>query len=113
MQFIAYALGYAAGTMLGSTVERWMAIGDAMVRIVTPSGTRKLAGLLREAGYYVTTLNAQGRDGDVEVNLSVVPRRKAPQLMRMIHQAHPEAFITVDETTPYRIAARPAASVRK
>lgn len=113
VQFIAYAAGYAAGTMLGSTVERWLAIGNAMVRIVTPGGTRELAKLLREAGYYVTTVNAQGRDGEVEVNLSVVPRRKAPQLMRMIHQAHPNAFITYDETTPYRIAARPAASVRK
>lgn len=113
VQFIAYALGYAGGTMLGSTVERWLAIGNAMVRIVTPGGTRHLAGLLRDAGYYVTTVNAQGRDGDVEVNLSVVPRRKAPQLMRMIHQSHPDAFITYDETTPYRIAARPAASVRK
>lgn len=113
IQFIAYASGYATGTMLGSTVERWLAIGDAMVRVVTPAASQGLTSLLRDAGHYVTVVNAQGRDGDVQVNLSVVPRRKAPRLMAMINQAYPEAFITYEETTPFRLATAHAVSVRK
>lgn len=113
IQFIAYSSGYATGTMLGSTMERWLAIGDAIVRVVTPAGSQKLADLLRDAGHYVTVVDAQGRDGEVQVNLSVVPRRTAPRLMAMINQACPEAFITYEETTPFRLAVAPAVSVRK
>jgi len=90
-----------------------LAIGDAIVRVVTPAGSQKLADLLRDAGHYVTVVDAQGRDGEVQVNMSVVPRRAAPRLMAMISQACPEAFITYEETTPFRLAVAPVASVRK
>ncbi|QDS99548.1 DUF2179 domain-containing protein [Adhaeretor mobilis] len=113
IQFVAYACGYAAGTMLGSTMEKWLAIGDALVRIVTPSGSPELTSLMRDAGYYMTTVDAKGRDGDVQVSLSVVPRRAAPRLMTMARNANPEAFITYEETTPFRLATMPAVSVRK
>lgn len=113
IQFIAYASGYACGTMLGSTIERWLAIGNAMVRIVMPAGSQDLARLIRDAGHYATVVNAQGRDGEVQVSLSVVPRRLAPRLMAVIGQAYPEAFITYEETTPFRLATAPSVSVRK
>ena len=113
IKFIAFASGYAAGTMLGSTVESWLAIGDALVRIVTPSGTPELSQLMRDAGYYVTTVDARGRDGDVQVNLSVIPRKMVPNLMSMIHRINPQAFITYEETTPLRLATTAALSVRK
>ncbi len=113
IQFIAYASGYATGTMLGSTVEKWLAIGDALVRIVTPIGSPELSSFMREAGYYVTTVDAKGRDGDVQVSLTVVPRRAAPRLMAMAHNVNPEAYITYEETTPFRLAAVHAVSVRK
>ncbi len=113
VKFIAYAAGYASGTMLGSTLERWMAIGDALVRIVTPAGSPEITSLMRRAGYFVTTVNAQGRGGEVQINLSVVPRRMAARLMSMARQANPDAFITYEETTPFRFATNPAVSVRK
>ncbi len=74
VQFVAYAGGYATGTMLGSTIESWLAIGDALVRIVAPSGTPELTGMIRDAGYYVTTVDAKGRDGEV----IVVPAERMP-----------------------------------
>jgi len=33
IQFVAYAGGYAAGTMFGSTLEKWLAISDALIRV--------------------------------------------------------------------------------
>jgi uncharacterized protein YebE (UPF0316 family) len=36
IKIVAYAGGYAAGTMLGSTFERWLAMGSVLVRIVAP-----------------------------------------------------------------------------
>ena len=36
LQFIAYAGGYASGTMLGSNIERWLAVGKVVLRIIVP-----------------------------------------------------------------------------
>ena len=35
VKFVAYAAGYAAGTMLGVSVERWIAVGDSLLRVVS------------------------------------------------------------------------------
>ncbi|TWU40069.1 hypothetical protein Q31b_34130 [Novipirellula aureliae] len=113
VKFLAYSGGYACGTMLGSTLERWHAVGDSIVRVVTPTSAPSVAPTLREAGYYVTTVDAEGRDGPVSVSLSVVPRRRVHQMLQRIHQISPKSFVTHEETTPIRLPITPAVSVRK
>lgn len=115
LQFIAYAAGYAAGTMSGSTVERWLALGNAMVRIIAPIDSPSVADALRERGYYVTVLNASGRDGDVRISFSVVPRKRLPETIRLVHEINDQAFVTFEETTmaTMKAAAAPAVRVRK
>ncbi|MCA9131879.1 MAG: DUF2179 domain-containing protein [Planctomycetales bacterium] len=113
LKFVAYAAGYACGTVLGSTLDRWLAIGDTLVRVVTPLGAPSVVGLLRDAGYYVTTLGAEGRDGQVKVILSVVPRRTVRQMLALVHKASPQSFVTFEETTPIRFVTSPAIAVRK
>ncbi len=112
-KFIAYSSGYASGTMLGSTLERWLAIGDAIVRVITPAGAPSVARVLREAGYFVTNITAEGLDGPAHVDFSVVPRRNVRELLTIIHRESPESFVTVEETTPIRRPVTPAVSVRK
>jgi len=112
IKFIAYASGYATGTMLGVSVERWLAIGESIVRVVTPVDSPPVEDSLRGAGYYVTLLNARGRDGDVSVAFSVVPRRKIPQVLKLLHEVNPAAFVTFETTTPVQ-GAVPAQRIRK
>lgn len=38
VQFVAYAGGYATGTMLGANIERWLAVGQVVVRIHRAGG---------------------------------------------------------------------------
>ncbi len=113
IKFIAYAGGYAAGTMLGSTLERWLSVGDVILRIVTPIDTTAVADYLRKQGYYMTVLNAEGRDGDVRVNFSVIPRRKVNEVLKAIHEINPKAFVTFEETTPVSMATLSANRLRK
>src|SRR5690606_17719550 len=68
VKFLAYAAGYATGTMLGVSIERWLAIGDSIMRVVTQVDSPPVEDELRMAGYFVTVLNARGRDGDVRVS---------------------------------------------
>jgi len=112
VKFVAYAAGYATGTMLGVSIERWLALGDSMMRVVTPVGSPPVEETLRAAGYFVTELNARGRDGDVRVLFSVVPRRKVPAILKLLSETNPSAFVTFENTTQARSAVTPQ-SVRK
>ena len=107
IQFVAYAGGYALGTVLGVSLERWIAIGDTLLRVVAPVDSERSATALRDAGFVVTELNARGRDGDMRVSLTVIPRRRMKDALRIVEEANPEAFVTFESTTPIRSAAAP------
>lgn len=107
IQFVAYAGGYALGTALGVSLERWIAIGDTLLRVVAPVGSDRSASALRDAGFVVTELNARGRDGDVRVSLTVIPRRRTNEALRIVESVNPEAFVTFENTNPARTARPP------
>ena len=105
-KMIGYAAGYAVGTMLGVSIEKWLAMGDAMVRIVTSASAPSPSGPLRAAGFSVTEVNARGRDGDVSLAFAVVPRKRLVKMMKMLEETNPHAFITIEQTSLPRQAAR-------
>jgi uncharacterized protein YebE (UPF0316 family) len=113
LKFVAYAAGYATGTVLGVSIERWIAAGDTLLRVVTPVTGPSVEAPLRTAGYYVTSLNGQGRDGDVRVLFTVLPRRRVPDALRIVRSASPSAYVTLEATTPARASTIGASAVRK
>jgi uncharacterized protein YebE (UPF0316 family) len=113
LKFIAYAGGYATGTVLGVSIERWIAAGNTLLRVVTPVSGPAVDVPLRDAGFYVTSLNAQGRDGDVRVLFTVLPRRKVPDALRIVRGTAPNAYVTLEATTPARASTIGASHVRK
>lgn len=112
-KFLAYAGGYAAGTMLGVSIERWLAMGDTLMRIVSPVGSPSVDEALRLAGFYVTVVNAKGRDGDVSIGFTVLPRRRMAEALKVVEATAPRAFVTFEATTPVRAGLKSPLSVRK
>jgi uncharacterized protein YebE (UPF0316 family) len=105
-RMVAFALGFAAGTYVGSMVEEWLALGQSLIRIVAPVVTAPVAPLLREQGYGATVLNGDGLSGEVRVTFCVIPRKKVWEVTRLIHEANPATFVTVDQTSTVDLAAR-------
>lgn len=99
VQFVAYAAGYAAGTMTGATLERWLAVGQVLMRVIVPVTAPDPQHELRQAGFTVTTLNASGRDGEVRLLFTILKRRRLKQAMKLVEQLSPGAFVTVEEVT--------------
>ncbi|MFC6618376.1 DUF2179 domain-containing protein [Deinococcus radiophilus] len=97
VQFVAYAGGYAAGTLVGAWIEQWLAVGKVVMRAFVPVNAPDVAAALRSAGYYVTALNGSGRDGDVRVLFSVIPRKQSSKVLRLIEEVYPKAFVTIEE----------------
>lgn len=94
---IAFAGGFASGVLFGGFIERKLAMGTAFVRVVAPLDTEQVAPRLREEGFPVTVLNAEGREGEVRLSFMVVPRKRLKFLLALVHDVNPDAFVTVEE----------------
>ena len=96
----AYATGFAAGTILGSYIERIVGVGNIVVRVFCPANSPSVAEKLREDGYGVTIIDGKGKDGPVKIYLCVIPRRKLKSVLKMIEKINPNSFITTDMASP-------------
>jgi uncharacterized protein YebE (UPF0316 family) len=56
-----------------------------------------MAEALRERGYGVTEFGGYGREGKVEILNSVVHRSHLDDVMRIVDQYDPHAFVTAEE----------------
>lgn len=111
-RMLAYAGGFGLGTYLGTLLESWLAVGNTMMRIVSPSQSTQVDEALREAGFAVTVVNADGRDGEVRLAFTIIPRRRTREALNIVHDLDPAAFVTLQDietvTPPERRAALPA-----
>jgi len=94
---IAYAGGYATGTLLGIVIEGLLALGSQMIRVVNTDRNYSVTAWLRESGYNVTQVAALSSMGSAELCFLVVPRRRTKAVIGEIVEYCPQAFITVED----------------
>ena len=96
----AYAAGFAAGTILGSYIERIVGLGNVVVRVFCSAKSPSVAETLRQEGHGVTIIDGEGMDGPVKIYLCIIPRRKLKSVLNMIERINPNAYITTDMANP-------------
>ncbi|MDR0407400.1 MAG: DUF2179 domain-containing protein [Campylobacteraceae bacterium] len=95
--FFAYALGYSMGNFLGIFIEGKLAIGTVVVRIITKKDAYALSVKLRESGYSVTILDAQGNTGHVNVVFTVIKRADIQKILPIILHFNPNAVYSIED----------------
>lgn len=95
--FLAFALGFTAGNFLGMHIERKLAMGKVIVRIITHRDAGDLLDELRAGNFGYTCVHGEGATGPVRVVMTVVQRRQLDQVLRLVEASHPKAFYSVDE----------------
>lgn len=95
--YLGFAAGFTCGNYLGVLIEQRLAIGTLLVRTITNKDATDLTRRLREAGYGVTTLDAEGATGPVKVVFTVIPRKVLTAVLGIIRGFDPKAFYSVDE----------------
>lgn len=95
--YIGYAAGFAAGTYVGMLIEDRLALGTFVLRIIVANNAPELASNLRDAGFGVTSVNAQGMQGPVHLLYTVVQRKDLKIVTGIIHKTCPKAFFSVEE----------------
>ena len=101
MKILGYAMGFATGLVVGMLVENRIAFGYTNLQIVSPHRGLEMAQGLRDQGYAVTEVSANGKDGAVEILYCSVMRKYETQIYTAISNLDPEAFITAKNV--YRI----------
>ncbi len=95
-KIVAYMCGYAVGTFVGITLEQWLASGWALARIASRKRAPVLTERLRHEQFGVTIVHAEGREGEVSILFIVCPRSRTAQILRLVQEIDPEAFVTID-----------------
>ena len=95
--YIAYAFGFALGNFVGIIVEERIAIGKAVIRIITGQDATELIKELRALGYGVTSLPAHGSTGMVHLIYTVVKRGHLEEVEEIIRNFNPHAFYSIED----------------
>ncbi|MBU0508821.1 DUF2179 domain-containing protein [bacterium] len=93
---IGYAAGFAAGQAVGMWVERKLALGNQLVRVISRTEV-DLARKLWENNYPVVEIPSTDRSGPVDVVFVVEGRENIPALTKLIAETDPQAFYTVED----------------
>lgn len=102
LKVIILILAFAAGNFIGSWLEEKLALGLCTISIVTMSyeEARIMTKTLREAGYAVTVMNAEGMNDQTREVLSLTIRRKfVHDAVQLINETNPHVMVTITNTT--------------
>ncbi|MFO7625226.1 MAG: DUF5698 domain-containing protein [Anaerolineales bacterium] len=100
INIIAYATGFATGTVIGMLIEERIAIGFKHLRIISSRRGTELAEYLRTQGYAVTEVAGRGKDGTVSLLNCTVQRKDLHQIEMLVKEKDEQAFITADDVIP-------------
>ncbi|MEJ6734012.1 MAG: DUF5698 domain-containing protein [Flavobacteriales bacterium] len=95
-----YALGFAAGTIIGSYIEGFMGFGDMVIRVFSSIDDPSVADPLRKEGFGVTVINGEGLKGAVRIYWCIAPKRKLKTALKIIESTNPNAYVTTDLANP-------------
>ncbi|MDH3329826.1 MAG: DUF5698 domain-containing protein [Desulfobulbaceae bacterium] len=113
---IFYALGFATGSLVGIKIEKRIAFGHIILRVISRKNYKKMTEVLRNAGYAVTTFQGEGLHGPV-VELCIVCRRRDQRdILNVILDIEPDAFYMAEQaglvSKIYRPVQQPATGWR-
>ena len=95
--YVAYAGGFATGNYVGMRIAEKLSLGVVLIRTITSKDASELLEYLKSAKYGVTSVDAQGSAGKVQVVFTIVRRREVAAVVNLIKQFNPKAFYTIEE----------------
>lgn len=95
--YIGYAAGFATGNYIGMIIEERLAIGVVIVRIITGQFANTLIQKLKDDGYGVTSVEADGATHKVHIIFTILNRKNLEDALKTIQEHNPKAFYTVED----------------
>ncbi|MBC8367728.1 DUF2179 domain-containing protein [bacterium] len=104
---LGWAAGFAAGNAVGILVERRLAMGKMVLRIITRRQSETVAAALRGAGFGVTVFDGRGLSGPVKLLYLVLDRSKLKDVKQLVMETDPEAVLITEDVREFQDQLRP------
>ncbi len=102
-----YAFGYATGNVVGIMVERKIAFGTTILRIITRTSGSEIAAFLREKGQPVTIFHGEGMHSPVYMLYIACRRRDLKWILPEVRQIDPNLFYVIEQAREIRKVLKP------
>lgn len=100
MKGIIYSIGFATGVYLGSLLENKLAVGKIYIQaIIMREEASKVIKSLRDAGYGVTVVAAQGKLKSRKVLMIFTSRKNTESIIALINKLDDDALIVANEVS--------------
>lgn len=95
--YLAWAGGFTVGGFIGFAIERRLAIGQQLMRIISDRPVEAFLAALSQNGQGYTVLDGQGAKGPVKMIFIAMNRADIAIIDRLISQHIPGVFHTIDD----------------
>jgi uncharacterized protein YebE (UPF0316 family) len=102
VSYVFYAAGYATGSYIGLIIDEKLLIGTVVIRIIPKYDTTELLKYLKVHDYGVTTFDVEGMSGKLKMILTIVKRKEAKDVIKLVNVFNPNAFYTIEEVKSVR-----------
>lgn len=104
-----YGFGYATGNVVGIQVERKLAFGLMVLRVITAERGRPMAERLRGKGLAVTLFFGEGMNGTVTELYMAIRRKDLPWVLALVKEEDPDAFYITEQARDVSKSLKPFA----
>lgn len=104
---VVYAFGFASGNLAGIKIEKMVALGHLILRIISLNKPDEIAAAIRAKGYGVTSFTGEGQSGPVVELYVVCRRRDLKKLMKTVLNLDHEAFYVTEQAGSVSKVYRP------
>lgn len=95
--YVAYGAGFATGNYIGMVIEEKLSIGNVLIRIIPRKDSMDLIKFLRDNNYGVTSVEAEGAKGRVDIVFTIIKRKDIDHVVSIINEFNPAAFYTIED----------------
>ena len=83
---------------MGMFVEEKLGLGYVNVQIISLDNSPGLMNTIREAGFGITLMAANGHSTEAGILRITTPRKRLQELLALASRLDPKSFITVEDT---------------
>lgn len=102
-KILAYAGGFASGTLIGTSIEERVAVGYTAVQIFCgPQVCANISAQIRSKNFGVTRISGEGRSGPRDILIVTAKRRDLPHMLALLDEIAPDTFYSISDVRSLR-----------
>ena len=94
--YLGWSLGFATGNYIGLRIEQKLAMGQVVMRVISPEPVYEVMNELEKLKYRTVILDAESGEGKMNVLFSIVKRKDIEKIVLIIREKMPNAFYTIE-----------------